>query len=149
MLNIQVVNTLKKQGFEISEIMNAIRAAEKDGEAILNGWTIRYNDRDEMIVVHPSWCGIYVGDYKSHVIFQKNISYHYNNFGFMPAKYNDLDRVLSALAANKTNGFILCECSAGQYDRRRKQVEKLGYTVYKSNISACTSEISTCVFLIA
>ena len=47
MLNIQVVNTLKKQGFEISEIMNAIRAAEKDGEAILNGWTIRYNDRGE------------------------------------------------------------------------------------------------------
>lgn len=149
MLNIQVVNTLKNKGFEISEIMKAIHTAEKDGEAVLEGWTIRYNDRGEMITVHPSWCGIYVGDYNSHVIFQKNLSYHYKNFGFMSAKYSDLDRVLSSLAANKTNGYILCECSAGQYSRRKKQVEKLGYTVYKTNISACTSEISTCVFLIA
>ena len=49
MLNIQVVNALKNKGFEISEIMKAIHTAEKDGEAVLEGWTIRYNDRGEMI----------------------------------------------------------------------------------------------------
>lgn len=149
MINLNVVNILKKCGFEMPEIMSAIRAAEKDGESILKGWTIRYNDRGEMIVVNPSWCGIYVGDFKSHIIFQKDISYHYKNYGFMSAKYGDLERVLANLAAHKTNGYILCECPAFQYDRRKKQVEKLGYTVHKTNVSACDNEISTCFFLIA
>lgn len=149
MINLQAVRTLSKQGFSMAQIVVAMNTAETEGSANLDGWVVRYNDHGEMIVLHPSWCGIYVGDYSSHLIFQKNLSFTYGHFGFSNAKHGELSQVMERLAANKTNGFILCECDAGSYARRKKQVEKLGYTVYKSNISACETEISTCVFLVA
>ena len=149
MINLQTVTTLKNKGFEMPDILKAIHTAEATGEANLEGYVIRYNDRGEMIVLHPSWCGIYVGDYNSHIIFQKNLSYTFSKYGFMNAKHRDLVQVLAKLEAHKTNGFILCECCACDFNRRKKQIEKAGYTVHKSNISACDSDISTCVFLIA
>lgn len=149
MINLQTVQTLKRKGFEMSDILKAIHTAEETGEANLEGHVIRYNDRGEMIVLHPSWCGIYVGDYNSHIIFQKNLSYTFSKYGFMNAKHRDLVQVLAKLNEHKTNGFILCECCACDFNRRKKQVEKAGYTVYKSNITACENDISTCVFLIA
>lgn len=149
MLNLNTVRTLARHGYEAPAIMAAVNTAEITGSADLDGWIIRYNERGEMILVHPSWCGIYVGDFKSHIIFQKDLSYTYGKYCFMNAKHRDLPAVLEKLDATKTNGFILCECCACDYARRKKQVEKLGYTVHRSNISACESDISTCVFLIA
>ncbi len=149
MLNLNVIRTLSKHGYDMPAILAAVNAAEATGSADLDGWTIRYNDRGEMILVHPSYCGIYVGDYSAHVIFQKDISYTFGKYGFMNAKYRDLPAVLEKLEAAKTNGYILCECCACDFSRRKKQVEKLGYTVYRSNISACETDISSCVFLIA
>lgn len=143
------VTTLKNKGFEMPEILNAIHTAEVSGEANLNGYVIRHNDRGEMIALHPSWCGIYVGDYNSHIVFQRNLSYTCNKYGFSNAKHRDLPQILEKLSSHKTNGFILCECLACNFSRYKKQVEKLGYTVHKSNISSCDSDISTCVFLIA
>lgn len=149
MINIQTVNALLKHGFTMTEIKTAVNFAEQYGEANLHGWLIRYNDRGEMITLHPSWGGIYVGDYTARLIFQKNLSYSYGKFGYMPANHGDLAKVLDRLDENKTNGYILCECNASSYKRRKKQVEKLGYKVYKSNIDHCDSDIATCVFLIA
>ena len=149
MLNLDAVRTLSRHGYEMPAIVAAMNAAEATGSADLDGWIIRYNERGEMITVHPSWCGIYVGDYSAHIIFQKNLSYTYSRYGFMNAKHRDLPAVLEKLDAAKTNGYILCECCACDYARRKKQVEKLGYTVHRSNISACETDISTCCFLIA
>ena len=119
MLNLDAVRTLTRHGYEMPAILAAIHAAETNGSADLDGWTIRYNDRGEMITVHPSWCGIYVGDYSAHIIFQKNISYTFSRYGFMNAKYRDLSAVLEKLDAAKTTGFILCECCACDFPRRR------------------------------
>ena len=149
MINLQIVTTLKNKGFDMSAIRQAVRTAEETGEANLEGWVIRYNTQGEMILLHPSWCGIYVGDYNSHIIFQKDLSYTFNRYGFMNAKHRDLADVLAKLDEHKTNGFILCECDASSFNRRKKQIEKHGYTVHKSNIAACESNIATCVFLIA
>ena len=149
MINLYTVNNLKNHGFTMAEIKTAVNFAEQYGEATLHGWVIRYNDRGEMITLHPSWGGIYVGDYTARLIFQKNLSYSYGRFGYMHAKHGDLPKILDRLDENKTNGYILCECNASSYKRRKKQVEKLGYTVYKSNIDHCDSDIATCVFLIA
>ena len=104
MLNLASVRTLTRHGYDMPAILAAMNAAETTGSADLDGWTIRYNDRGEMITVHPSWCGIYVGDYSAHVIFQKNISYTFSHYGFMNAKYRDLPAVLEKLDAAKTNG---------------------------------------------
>ena len=90
----KTVQFLTKNGFAMPEIMQTIRTAEKDGEANLSGWVVRYNADGEMIVIHPSWCGIYTGDYSAHIIFQKNISYTAGHFGFTPAKHRDLAEVL-------------------------------------------------------
>lgn len=149
MLNIQTANILLQKGFSMDEVETAINFAEQHGKATLHGWVIRHNDRGEMITVHPSWGGIYVGDYAAHLIFQKNLSYSCGGFGHVHAKHRDLPTVLTRLSENKTNGYILCECDAGSYTRRKRQVEKLGYTVYKSNIDHCSRDSSTCVFLIA
>lgn len=149
MINFKTVEVLTKKGYAMKDVLAAIRTAETAGQAELDGWVIRYNGRGEMITVHPSWCGIYVGDFNSHIIFQKDLSYTYSRYGFMSAKHRDLPQVLAKLDEYKTNGFILCECCACDYERRKKQVEKAGYTIHKSNISACESETSTCVFLIA
>lgn len=148
-INLRIAETLTRNGFDTKSIISAIRTAESTGSANLGGWIIRYNDVGEMILLHPSWCGIYTGDYNSHIIFQRNLSYTYSRYGFMNAKYRDLPQVLSKLEEHKNNGFILCECCACDFERRKKQLEKAGYTVYKSNISACDRDISTCVFLIA
>lgn len=148
-MNDHVMRNLKNDGFTVAEIEAAISTAEINGQAPLGGWLIRHNDRGELITLHPSWGGIYVGDYKSHIHFQKNLSYTYGGYGFMNAKHGDLEKVLQKLDAAKTNGFILCECMAYGYERRKKQVEKLGYKVYKTNIAQCDRDTSTCVFLIA
>ena len=130
------------------EIMQTIHAAEKDGEADLKGWVVRYNADGEMIVIHPSWCGIYAGDYNAHIIFQKNISYTAGHYGFMSAKHGELEKVLDRCRQYSKTEEILCECSADNFKRRCKAVEKLGFKVLRSNISACESEISTCYFII-
>lgn len=142
-IDFKVCKELLNKGFSPAEIQTAFDAAQKNGESSLNGWTIRKNSDGEWILLHPSWCGIYIGDYESHVIFQKNISCRSGRYGYAPAKYSELPAVLG-----RCSGNILCECHADQYDRRKKQVEKLGYRVLKSNISACESSISTCVFVI-
>ena len=149
MINLQTVKVLSKQGFSMAQITAAMNTAEAEGSANLDGWVVRYDDQGKMIVLHPSWCGIYTGDYSSHLIFQKNLSYTFSHYGYMSAKHGDLAQIMQRLEAHKTNGYILCECHAGSYERRRKQLEKLGYTVYKSNITACENEISTCFFLVA
>ena len=148
-MNKWTIRNLMNAGFTAAEIATAAAIAEANGQAALGGWVIRHNDRGELIAVHPSWAGIYVGDYKSHVIFQKNLSYTYSRYGYMNAKHGDLAKVLAKLDENKTNGFILCECMACSYSRRKKQVEKLGYTVHRSNIDQCEHDTATCVFLIA
>ena len=143
----KTVQILTNQGFQMSEIMQTIHAAEKNGEATLGGWVVRYNSAVEMIVIHPSWCGIYCGDYSAHIIFQKNISYTFNHYGFMPAKHSDLATVLDN--CKKCGSVeILCECCADSFKRRCKAVEKLGFKVLRSNISACEYDWSTCYFVI-
>ena len=142
-IDFKVCKELMNKGFSPDAINSAFEAAQKDGESSLNGWTIRRKLTGEWMVLHPSWCGIYVGDYDSHVIFQRNISYTSGKYGYAPAKHSELPEVLSRCAST-----ILCECRAANYERRRKQVEKLGYRVLKSNISACESDNSTCVFVI-
>lgn len=149
MMNLDVVHTLVRHGYEMPNILDAIKIAEIAGSAELYGWVIRYNKHGKMIAVHPSYCGIYIGDFKSQVIFEKKLSYAYGECGFMNALYRDLPTVLDKLDAVKTNGYILCECCACDYPRRKAQVEKLGYTVHHSNISACKSDTSSCFFLIA
>ena len=106
MLNLASARTLTRHGYDMPAILAAMNAAETTGSADLDGWTIRYNDRGEMITVHPSWCGIYVGDYSAHVIFQKNISYTFSHYGFMNAKYRDFPAVLVKLGPATTNGFF-------------------------------------------
>ena len=143
----KTVDILKKQGFSVSEIIQTIHAAEKDGQAVLSGWVVRYNADGEMIVIHPSWCGIYCADYSAHIIFQKNISYTVGRYGFAPAKHRDLAAVLDRCAQSAAE--ILCECCADSFQRRCKAVEKLGFKVLRSNISACEHDWSTCYFVIA
>ena len=142
-IDFKVCKVLLNKGFSPAEIQAAFETAQKNGEYSLNGWTIRRNSAGEWMVLHPSWCGIYVGDYDSHIIFQKNISCRSGKYGYAPAKYSELPMVLGRCAST-----ILCECWSDQYDRRRKQLEKLGYRVLKSNISACESSISKCYFVI-
>ena len=129
MINLQTVHALKNKGYEMADIMAAINTAETNGEASIDGYLIRYNDRGEMILVHRSWGGIYVGDYDAKIIFQKNLSYTYGRYCYMTAKHGELSKVLAKLDENKTNGYILCECDAGSYNRRKKQVEKLGLSL--------------------
>lgn len=149
MSNLDVARTLSNHGFDMHTIRAAIDTAEGTGKADLNGWIIRYSCSGDMIVLHPSWCGIYVGDYDTHIIFQRDISYRCGICGYVSAKHHDLAAILERLNAAKTSAYILCECSAFQYERRKSQVEKLGYTVHHSNISACSSDWSPCVFLIS
>lgn len=130
------------------DIIKTVNEAEKNGEAVLYGYVIRFNAAGKMIVLHPSWCGIYTGDYGAHIIFQKNISYSCGHFGFMSAKHSDLEKVLENCCKNSATEEILCECCADSFSRRCKQVEKLGYKVVKSNISACENDWSTCYFIV-
>lgn len=141
-IDVNVCKELMKKGSSPDAIKAAFEAAQKNGESSLNGWTIRRNSDGEWMVLHPSWCGIYVGDYENHVIFQKNISCRAGKYGYAPAKHSELPEVLS-----RCSSTILCECWADQYDRRKKQIEKLGYRVLKSNISACDTS-SRCFFVI-
>lgn len=142
-IDVNVCKVLLNEGCSHDAINDAFEAAQKDGESSLNGWTIRRNSDGEWMVLNPSWCGIYVGDYDSHVIFQRNISYTSGKYGYAPAKHSELPMVLS-----RCSSTILCECWADQYNRRKKQIEKLGYRVLKSNISSCESSISRCFFVI-
>ena len=148
MINVKTVEVLRKKGFPMPDILKTVNEAEKNGEAALCGYVVRFNASGEMIVLHPSWCGIYAGDYGAHIIFQKNISYSCGRFGFMSAKHSDLEKVLENCRKNSTTEEILCECCADSFSRRRKQIEKLGYSVVKSNISACEKDWSTCYFII-
>lgn len=148
MINIKTVEVLKNKGFQMPDIIKTVNEAEKNGEAVLCGYVIRFNAAGEMIVLHPSLCGIYTGDYGAHIIFQKNISYSCGHFGFMSAKHSDLEKVLENCCKNSATEEILCECCAGSFSRRCKQVEKLGYKVVKSNISACENDWSTCYFIV-
>ena len=149
MLDSYTVRTLKFAGFEDGEIMEAEKSAEINGTANLGGYTVRYNNYGEMIALHPDRCGIYVGDYNAHVIFQRDISYTCEGFGFESAKYREMPEVMEALNNSKTNGYILCECPAGDYERRVKQLKKLGYCVYRSTIEKCKDKYCTCSFLVA
>ena len=54
MLNLTSIRTLTNHGYDMPAILAAVHAAETNGSADLDGWTIRYNDRGEMITVHPS-----------------------------------------------------------------------------------------------
>ena len=149
MISLNTVQTLTKHGYSMEDAMRAVTAAESSGSADLDGWIIRHNKDGEMILIHPSYCGIYLGDYSTHIIFQKNISYRYGRYGYMHAKHRDLPAVLGRVQQDNPGAFILCECHACDFPRRKKQVEKLGYTVRRSNISGCNSDISPCFFLIA
>lgn len=149
MINIKVVEVLKKQGYDMANIKAVLNEAEERGESFLDGWCVRYNSKGEMIILHPDSCGIYIGDYSAALHFERTLSFTYGNVGFHNAKHSELKRILSLLSEHKTNGYILCECCACDYERRKKQVEKIGYKVYKSNIQKCSSDISTCKFLIS
>lgn len=150
MVNIETVTALKKAGFEMPQIKAAVQQAEETGSANIGGYVVRFRQDDgKMIVLHPSWNGIYMGDYNAHLIFEKELSYSFGHYCFIKAKHRQLETVLATLTEHKTNGYILCECDANRFPLRKRQVEKLGYTVYKSNIEACQHDWSTCYFLIA
>lgn len=140
--------------FSMSEIQSAMEKAEECGEAALGGYTIRFTRDAErrMIAVHPSWGGIYVGDYPSAVNFQKDILYRYSVAGRKSAscyaKHRDTASVMERCMAASPTGEVLCECSAGMYNRRRKKVESLGYRVIRDNYAQCDREISPCVFVV-
>lgn len=148
MINIKTVEVLKKQGYDMADIKAVLNKAGANGEAYLDGWCIRYNKKGDMIVLHPSHNGIYIGDYNTHLIFQKNLSFSYANIGFSQAKHGELERVLTLLSKHSDTECIYCECPACDYNRRVKQVEKLGYRVLKTNIDKVEG-ISPCHFLIA
>ena len=123
MINVKTVEVLKKKGFPMPDILKTVNEAEKNGEAALCGYVVRFNASGEMIVLHPSWCGIYAGDYGAHIIFQKNISYSCGRFGFMSAKHSDLEKVLENCRKNSTTEEILCECCADSFSRRRSKLK--------------------------
>lgn len=148
MINIKVVEVLKRKGYDMADINLALKQAETNGESYLDGWCIRYNKSGEMIILHPSQNGIYIGDYNTHLIFQKNLSFSYANIGFKQAKHGELERVLALLVKHTNTEGIYCECPAYDYNRRVKQIEKLGYRVLKTNIDKVEG-ISSCHFLIA
>ncbi len=148
MINIKTVEVLKKHGYDMADIKTALNTAESTGESYLDGWCIRYNKKGEMIILHPSHNGIYIGDYNTHLIFQKNLSFSYSNVSFCQAKHGELERVLTLLSKHTDTQCIYCECPACDYNRRVKQIEKLGYHVLKSNIDKVDG-ISSCHFLIA
>ncbi len=148
MINIKTVEVLKKQGYDMADIKVALNEAETIGESYLDGWCIRYNKSGSMILLHPNHNGIYAGDYNTHLIFQKNLSFSYANIGFHQAKHGELEKVLTLLSTHSDTDCIYCECPACDYNRRIKQVEKLGYRVIKTNIDKVEG-ISSCHFLIA
>ena len=102
-IDLRIANELKRRGFEMPEITKALRAADADGRAVIGGYTIRPGVSGDLILLHPSWGGIYVGDYKSHIHFQKNLCYTYSGYGFMNAKHGELAQVLEKLDKAKTN----------------------------------------------
>lgn len=147
MINLEVVNLLKKQGYNMEKIIGTLNKAEVDREAYLDGWCIRYNKKGDMIILHPSHNGIYIGDYNAQLSFQKNISFSYANIRGQ-AKHGELESVLTLLSKHSDTKCIYCECPACDYKRRVKQVEKLGYRVLKTNIDKVDG-INSCHFLIA
>lgn len=149
MINIKTIEVLKKHGYAMADIKAALDQAEKLGEYFLDGWCIRYNSNNDMIILHPARCGIYIGDFAATIHFERSLTFSYGNIGFHKAKYSELEKILSVLSARKTNGYILCECYACDFQRRKKQVEKLGYEIHKSNIEKCDTDTSVCNFLIA
>ena len=56
---------------------------------------------------------------------------------------------LAAIQKATELGHAIVVCTGRPLVSTAKQVEKLGYTVHRSNISACKTDISTCCFLIA
>ena len=148
MINIKTVEVLKKQGYDMAAIRTALDKAESEKEAYLDGWCIKYNREGKMILLHPSHNGIYIGDYNTHLIFQKNLSFSFANIGFQSAKYRDLEKVLTTLSKFSDTDSVYCECPACDYARRVKQIEKLGYRVIKTNIDKVEG-ISTCHFIVA
>lgn len=149
MINLKTIEVLKKQGYEMDVIKQAIKAAEQEGQANLDGWVIRYNDKNEMIVLHQNWNGIYIGDFKTSIHFEKVISYNFTGDFFVHAKYSELEKVLEKVNENKTNGFIFCQCSKCDFERRKKQLAKFGYKVHKTNIEQIESDYGDVSFLIA
>lgn len=140
--------------FPASQVRAAMEKAEESGEADLHGYTIRFTRDVErrMIALHPSWGGIYVGDYPSYVHFQKDILYRFPIDGRKSAscyaKHRDTASVMERCMKASPTGEVLCECSAGMYNRRRKKVESLGYKVIRDNYAQCEREISSCVFVV-
>ncbi|MCD7919469.1 MAG: hypothetical protein LUG45_05250 [Clostridiales bacterium] len=150
MVSLSVVNDLHRAGFPMPEVRAAVLAAEENGSADIGGYVVRYRqDTGEMILLHPSWNGIYTGDYAARLNFQKELLYSFGHYALIHAKHRELPAVLETLEQHKTNGFILCECDAAAFPRRKRQVEKLGYTVHTSNIAFCDCDWSPCYFLIS
>lgn len=153
MLDMRLFNDLSRT-FPAAQVRAAMEKAEECGEADLNGYTIRFTRDAErrMIALHPSWGGIYVGDYPSYVHFQVNILYRFPINGHKSAsccaKHRDTASVMERCMDASPTGEVLCECSAGMYKRRRKKVESLGYRVIRDNYAQCDREISPCVFVV-
>ncbi len=147
MINIKTIEVLKKAGYTMSDIRNTVNEAEKTGSAQIGGWVVRYNEKGDMIVLHPSHNGIYIGDYTAHLHFEKTLAYTVKNTFFTKAKYGELAEVLKRCDADKNENGILCECPACDFERRKKQVEKLGYKISISNYDRC-SGFDNCKFVI-
>lgn len=102
----------------------------------------------EIIELHESWNGIYVGDYNCHVIFQKNISFNDGNHIYMSRKYSDLEDVMRRCTMSSKDGQILCEVNRGQYERRIKALQKLGYVVVKTTYKHDDEDHFMCHFVV-
>lgn len=147
MLSVNEINILKKDGFSVKEIMSAIHHAEESGKSEIGIWSIHHNKAGKMILLHPSKGGIYACDYDAHINFRRVIDY-YDGKRIMDGHYKNLPEILEYLN-NIAKDFILCGCPAGDYLRRKNQIEKLGYKIYKSNIGVCCDKTSNCLFLIS
>ena len=97
--------------------------------------TMHITKKGEVIELHESYNGIYIGDYDVHLTFEKDLAViaKVGRFGYIySTKHRELANELEKYL-NLTDE-ILGECPAVQALRRIKKIEKLGYKVIKSNL---------------
>lgn len=108
--------------------------------------------KGEVIYINKSWNHCYIGDYETTLHFGSNLIYGYtshNRFTSMrEAKHGELETVLDLLSNKSVDGEIFCDAYKGQYKRRKKAVEKLGYTVIRDNSENVEQDHDRVTFII-
>ena len=146
-INLKLIQILNKCGASTPEALEAIKRAKNGEDVKIGDCDLHITKDGKIIALHESWMRIYIGDYKAHIIFQKNISFSLG-FAYTGRKHRELSDVLDICKRNSPDGEILCECPAHDYNRRIKALNKYGFTVKKSNIDHCDDEYRTCYFVI-